>query len=332
MSARRPEVPDEVMGYTARGRAWEWRQSWFLLLFLTGVLYWTPLVYMGLRVLQIRWIVYGALYAGPAALYMLVSALGAPAGGAEGFAAQVHAAALGHARNAAGAFWVFALIHTWLAREEFLVRLAEQQYDHEELRELARSRIDAVSQPGEDAQPSAAPPAPRRLLNVNAVTETELAMLPGFGPEHARQAVQLRAEMGDFLSFADFAGKMQLAAEVRARLRPLFEPDSEKVALAVPKDDPAYRLLPDGSRVLELNWASAEALGALPGMGPVAARRAVALRDGDGPFKSLEDFRYRLGLSMDTLIKIQPFVSVISMSTRPGGGNAAKTGGRIVDV
>jgi type II secretory pathway component PulK len=100
----------------------------------------------------------------------------------------------------------------------------------------------------------------------------------------------------------------------------------------VPKDDPAYRVLPDGSRVLEVNWASAEALGALPGLGPEIARRAVAMRDGDGPFKSLEDFRYRLGLSMDVLIRIGPYVSVISMSLRPGGGSEKKTGGRIVDV
>jgi len=328
MSARRREAPGEVMGYTARGRAWEWQQSWFLALYLTGILYWAPLVYMGLRVVQVRWILYGALYAGPAALYLLVNALGAPGEGADPFVVALHEAALRHTRNAAGAFWVFSLIHTWFARGEFLVRLDDQQSDQEQLRELARSRIDAVAQ----GDAAAEPPAPRRLLNVNAVGETELAMLPGFGPERARQAMQLRAEMGDYLSFADFAGKLQLAAEARARLRPLFEPDSEKVALALPKDDPAYRLLPDGNRLLELNWAGAEALGALPGLGPETARRAVAIREADGPFKSLEDFRYRLGLSMDALIKIGPFVSVISMSTRPGGGSAPQTGGRIVDV
>jgi DNA uptake protein ComE-like DNA-binding protein len=83
--------------------------------------------------------------------------------------------------------------------------------------------------------------------------------------------------------------------------------------------------------VLELNWASLETLAALPGLGPEVARRAVTLR-GDGPFKSLEDFRFRLNLSLDTLIKIQPYVSVISMSTRPGGGTGTSTGGRIVDV
>ncbi len=326
MSARPPSRSGEVMGHTSRGEGWELRQSWFMLLFLTVALYWVPLVYMGLRVLQFRWVVYGLLYALPGVLYALVWATGVT--GADASASPGLAQSVQYLRNSAGAFGFFALFHTWSARGEYLVRLAEQIYDQEELRELARGRIDAVSQGG---APEVAR-APRRLLNVNRVSEAELTMLPGFGPERARQAMRLRAELGDYLSFADFAAKLQLAEDARARLRPLFEPDSEKVALAVPRDDPAYRMLPDGSRVLELNWASAEALGALPGLGPEAARRAVALRDGDGPFKSLEDFRYRVGLAMDVMIKISPHVSVISMSTRPVGGSATKTGGRIVDV
>jgi DNA uptake protein ComE-like DNA-binding protein len=321
MSARPPAESGEVMGYTSRGTGWETRQSWFMLLFLTVALYWVPLVYMGLRVLEFRWVIYGVLYALPGALYVLVKA--------SGFAAGSGAVA-DYLGRSAGAFWFFALIHTWNARGEFLIRLAERQYEHEDLLERTRSRIDAVSSAGAHEAP-AAPAAPRRLLDVNRVTEAELAMLPGLGPEHARQAMQLREEMGDYRSFADFAAKLQLPVAAGARLRPLFEPDSEQVAPAIAKDDPAYRLLPDGSRVLEINWASAEALGALPGLGPEIARRAVTLRDGDGPYKSLEDFRYRLKLPMDVIIKIGPYVSVISTSTRPGGGGK-KTGGRIVDV
>jgi DNA uptake protein ComE-like DNA-binding protein len=287
-----------------------------MLLFLTGALYWVPLVYMGLRVLEFRWVVYGLLYAVPGGLAAVVWA----SGGAD-------AGAAGWVRGSAGAFWFFALFHTWSARGEFLVRLAEQHYDQEDLLARARTRIDSASESAE----AAAPAAPRRLLNINRVTEAELAMLPGLGPERAKEALRLREQMGEYRSFADFAVKLQLAAPVIVRLRPLFEPDSEVVAPAIPHDDPAYRLMPDGSRLLEINWASAEALGALPGLGPALARRAVELRK-DGPFKSLEDFRYRLNLPMDVMIKIGPFVSVISTSTRPGGGSAPKTGGRIVDV
>jgi competence protein ComEA len=315
------DVRDEVKGVTTRGVGWEMRQLWFLAFFLTFFGYWVPLVYMGLRTLQFRWVIYGLFYAGPLVLLGMVLA----SGGAGPDGMRFSGGTITRMWQAVGGFWFIAAIHTWNAREEFLMIVSERQFDREELEERVRSRIDAAAE-GE------APRAPRRLLNVNRVSETELAMLPGLGTERAREALRLREQMGDFRSFADFAQKLQLPAETSTRLRPLFEPDSEQVALAIPKDDPAYRVLPDGNRVLEINWASAEALGALPGLGPETARRAVALRDGDGPFKSLEDFRFRLGLPMDTLIKIGPFVSVISMSTRPGGGSEKKTGGRIVDV
>jgi len=311
------------MGHTSRGTGWETRQSWFMLLFLTVALYWVPLVYMGLRVLEFRWVVYGLLYALPGALFALATAAGGSPSDAGGAGVTMD-----YLRRTVGAFWFFALFHTWRARGEFLVRLAERQYEHEDLLERTRTRMGAVSVAGE----SEAPAAPRTQLNVNRVSEAELAMLPGLGPERARQAVRMREEMGDYRSFADFAAKLQLPVATGARLRPLFEPDSEEVAPAIANDDPAYRLLPDGSRVLEINWASAEALGALPGLGPEIARRAVTLRDGDGPYKSLEDFRYRLKLPMDVMIKISPYVSVISGSTRPGGGGGKKAGGRIVDV
>jgi DNA uptake protein ComE-like DNA-binding protein len=322
MSTQRPAGESrEVMGYTTRGVAWEWRQSWFLAFFLTFFLYWLPLVYMGLRVLQFRWVVYGFFYAAPLALLGLL--IGAGGAGPDGM--RFSGGIIERMWQACVGFWMLAAMHTWNAREEFLVRVSEQQFEREDLQQSMRSRIDAATDAGTLSQP-------HRLLNVNGIGEMELAMLPGLGPERARQALRLREEMGEYRSFADFAGKLQLTPEVRARLRPLFEPDSEEVALAVPKDDPAYRLLPDGSRVLEINWASAEALGALPGLGPEVARRAVAMRDGDGPFKSLEDFRFRLNLKMDVMIRISPYVSVISMSTRPGGGSGKKTGGRIVDV
>src|SRR4051812_19269493 len=55
----------EVKGFTTRGNSWEWQQSWFLLFFLTYFGYWLALVYMGLRALQFRWVIYALFYAGP---------------------------------------------------------------------------------------------------------------------------------------------------------------------------------------------------------------------------------------------------------------------------
>jgi len=311
MSARRGGEDTEVRGYTTRGATWEWWQSWFLVFFLTGFLYWLPLVYMGLRVLEFRWVIYGLFYAGPAVLLSLALMNGG-----------VEPLVLKHLWQAAGGFFLMAGIHTLRARGEFLVGVSEQLYEREEQRERERAmgKTDRTLPPGQ----------PARLLNVNRLSEIELAMLPGLGPERAQQALRMRAAMGDFLSLADFAAKMQLSKETRHRLEPLFEPDSGAMALALAKDEPAYRTMPDGSRVLELNWASVETLAQLPGVSPELAQRAVSLRDADGPFKSMEDFRFRLALPMDTLVRLAPFAQCNSMSLGPAG--AAKPGGRIVDV
>jgi len=331
----RSETPFEVKGFTTRGRGWEWRQSWFLLLFFTYFLYWAPLVYMGLRVLRLRWVFYAFLYAGPGALLALMlltagatrEAIQAAPGGVDA-ALAAHAGAIQYLWYTTNAFLSFALIHTWLAREEFLMLLADQYDERDQRRELARAKRQDLEMEATATRP---PPAPKRLLQVNTVSEVELAMLPGMGPERARQALQLRAQQGGFRSFGDFCEQLQLAVPARERLRALFEPDPVAAPPQAAPDDPAFRVLPDGRRTLELNWASAETLATLPGLGPELARRAVTLR-GDGPFKSLEDFRFRLNLPVDVMIRISPLVSVISMSTRPGGGTDTKTGGRIVDV
>ena len=137
MIERRP--PPQEMGFTTRGLAWEWRQSWCLAFFLTFFLYWLPLVYMGLRVLQFRWIIYGLFYAMPVVLLGLV--IGAGGAGPDG--TQFSSLTLHRMWQAVWGFWVISLIHTWSAREEFLSRVSEQAYDREELLERVRGRMQA---------------------------------------------------------------------------------------------------------------------------------------------------------------------------------------------
>jgi len=60
-------------------------------------------------------------------------------------------------------------------------------------------------------------------------------------------------------------------------------------------------------------------------------RKAADRRDSGGPFKSAEDFRYRLGLTMDQLVPLKSVISMLRVpvkSTNP----KVKPGGRIVDV
>ncbi len=233
------------------------------------------------------------------------------------------------------------------ARGEFLVRMANAAETREILMEGARMRQQQADAGRVVDTPAAAAPRPslesretlsqtqggtgiaarpyRRLLDVNRIGERELAMLPGMGPERARQVIALRESSGGFHSFDHFAEKTGLAPEQRERLRALFiQPELPEQSFA------EYTVLPDGRRILEVNLASAQAIATLPGFDHDTARSAVALRESDGPYLSVEDFRFRLGLSMETLVMIAPMVSTVKTPALLAGG--VKPGGRVVDA
>ena len=319
-------VNGKPKGYTHKGTQWEYQQSWYLLALFTPWFYWFPLVYTGLRVLQFRWIVYGLFYGLPAIIKMFFD----PADfGVAGFFKEWIFAAL-----------AIAAIHSLRARGEYLVRLANAAESREILMEGARMRREqsqqAVTEVEENAE-AAQEPAPqqadeaiatrpaRRLFDVNHIGERELAMLPGMGPVRAREAMALRESLGSYHSFDHFAEKMGLSADARERLRPIFiQPE----ASAQSSDE--YTTMLDGRSVLEINLASARAIATLPGLDDELARRAVTLRDADGPYVSVEDFRYRLGLSMDVVVQIAPIVSVVKTPAKRATG--MQTNGRVVDA
>ncbi len=355
---------DKVMGYTHKGTQWEYQQSWYLLALFSPWTFWFPLVYTGLRTLQLQWIIWGLFYGLPAFIKFGFD----PADfGFEDFFKHWTIASL-----------FVAAIHAFRARGEFLVRLASAFETREILMEGARLRQEQDGQGSADAQvlgetplaagswgggdsprvelgrrvesqqplsqqlPSQQPPASsqtnppavaaqqKRLFDVNLIGEQALAMLPGLGPERAKQAVAMRETLGSFNSFDHFAEKMGISADARERLRPIFI----QAVPAVPSID-EYTVLPDGRRILEVNLASAQAIASLPGLSQDIARRAVALRDADGWYRTTEDFRYRLGLSTDVLILFSPFMSTVKTQATPSGGKTGgggNTGGRVVDA
>jgi DNA uptake protein ComE-like DNA-binding protein len=319
------------MGYTHKGTQWEYMQSWYLLALFSPWTFWFPLVYTGLRTLQFRWIIWGLFYGLPVFIKFFFD----PADfGVEEFFKKWIFAAL-----------VVAAIHTFRARGEFLVRLASDAESHDLLMEGARlikegaqqaatdfveehlpQRPQQQRQAEEPRQVSTPVPGrpPRRLFDVNRIGERELAMLPGMGPERARQAIAMRESLGAFHSYDHFAEKLGLAVDAIARLRPLFiQPEADS------KSNPEYVEAPDGRRILEINLASAQAIATLPGMDFDLARRAVALRETDGPYRSIEDFRYRLGLSPEVMIQISPIVSTVK--TPPLATKGVKASGRVID-
>jgi len=68
---------------------------------------------------------------------------------------------------------------------------------------------------------------------------------------------------------------------------------------------------------LDLNTATAQELEALPGIGPVLARRIVEYRDRYGPFQKVEDLLAVRGIGPVLLEKIRPYVYVILQTPTP---------------
>ncbi len=67
---------------------------------------------------------------------------------------------------------------------------------------------------------------------------------------------------------------------------------------------------PSGPTVLDLNAATADALDALPGVGPVLAARIVAWRASNGPFRSVEELAEVSGIGEAVLAQVRALVRV----------------------
>jgi DNA uptake protein ComE-like DNA-binding protein len=312
---------EERLGRTGRSLKWERIQSLYLLSVLTVWFYWVPFIYTGLRVLNLRWIAWGLAYGIPVfALWLfnpqqpgLVQAL----------------------KYAMYLALIFSFIHAARARGEFLERLVEFEDEREELHQRTQLKKEAAeTQRREEPLPAhqAAThehPEPRHelLFDANTLSERDFALLPDMGPGKARQAVFLREQIGGYRSFDHFAEKMGLTSQTRSRLRPLFiEPPPPQKA-----ENTEYRQQLDGTYVLDINVVSVDAIATLPGVSHDIAREVVQLRDADGPFTSAEDFRFRVGLTMDQFVPLQGIISTSRIATIHADAKS-KPRGRIVDV
>jgi competence protein ComEA len=66
---------------------------------------------------------------------------------------------------------------------------------------------------------------------------------------------------------------------------------------------------------LDLNLASREDLEALPGIGPVLARRIADFREKHGPFRDISELEQVTGVGPGKLAKLRPHVTVSRIGT-----------------
>lgn len=71
---------------------------------------------------------------------------------------------------------------------------------------------------------------------------------------------------------------------------------------------------PAQTQTVNVNTASQQQLEALPGIGPSTAKRIVAYRDKNGPFKKLEDLMNVQGIGEKSFLKLRPHLTL-----GPGG-------------
>ena len=67
---------------------------------------------------------------------------------------------------------------------------------------------------------------------------------------------------------------------------------------------------PPPARPIDLNRAAAEEFHALPGIGPVLARRIIDYRSAHGPFTSVEELRAVRGIGPRLFERLKPYVRV----------------------
>lgn len=123
-----------------------------------------------------------------------------------------------------------------------------------------------------------------KLFDINNCTMEELLGLPGINMAEAQTIMRERANRNGFTNVDEMGRLLQLQPHIIEKLR-------EMVAFNTAK--------------LDINNASEEKIAELPGVGPILAKKAIALRRSQEGFASVEAFVEALGLRSEFADRIK---------------------------
>jgi competence ComEA-like helix-hairpin-helix protein len=135
------------------------------------------------------------------------------------------------------------------------------------------------------------PLADGERIDPSRATADEIDRLPRVGPALAGRIVAWRTSHGPFRTLAELDSVPGVGPTLLAGLAPhLTLPPAPAAAKPAAPAGRAGRGSPEAPGApLDLNGATAAELDALPGIGPVLARRLVEWREANGPFRSIDE-------------------------------------------
>jgi len=225
------------MSITNKGKAWELRNSLWLLWSASFFFAFIPFFWIGVRAKQRKWILFGCLY--------LVLCFALPMASVE--ETLVNAAVGDIGIFASLGFIIVAIVHAFLARREYLIlraaiidereagaTLYAQTYGQDVAWNAPASNSSVASnvvQSVIDSPPVLEDSHAETLIvpekiDLNNCTEQHFASLPGVSIALAKQAVLMRSEIGSFSSVKDFCSRLDLM--------PHFAVQIERLAYVAP--------------------------------------------------------------------------------------------------
>lgn len=207
--------------FSGKSKAWEWKHSFWMLWSLTlfGWATFISFLYIGRKTKTKKWTIAGIIYF--AWTFLWISGLGY----------LVIPATIAGSINAI--IWIWSIIHVFLVRKEYLVRLS-YIIDHPEIKEKSRkdyynsvtedytnnvenTAVRVITMPAKkqddqnfqtnnniEINNNSAKNLPNNLIDINKCNTEDLLLLPGFSLPLAKKVMDRRNNEGYFSSIDEF--------------------------------------------------------------------------------------------------------------------------------